>query len=287
MNREKLVCIILVNYKGYTDTIECIKSLLEIDYHNYRIIVVDNGAYDRTRFQKTEIDSDIIEYMYLEENKGFADGNNKGIEYAFKYSPDYFLLLNNDTIVKKDFLTKMVSMCENQFGLIGGKIYYHLEPDILWYAGGSYNRVTGCSEHFGYRKKDCEEYSKNKEVNFITGCLMLIPSKIIEKVGYLDTNYFMYSEDVDYCCRVLDNGFKMYYCADAIIFHKIGMSMNDKNETRNYFIYKNQFVMIQKYGIKKRKAYRNIMIQMCKDMLKKRIKIRTIIKVLHDINASE
>ena len=106
---EALIGIVLVNYNGAADTVQCIDSLKKMTYSNYRIIVVDNGSSDNSLKilyeKKKETDFKLLE---LAENRGFSAGNNAGICLALDLGAEYILLLNNDTLAERDFLKRLM-----------------------------------------------------------------------------------------------------------------------------------------------------------------------------------
>lgn len=267
---EPKVCIILVNYNNQRDTVECVKSILNINYTNYNIILVDNASTELNKVQNNQFLKENTILIESEVNNGFAAGNNIGIEYARdNFHPDYYLLLNNDTTVDEAFLTNIVACAKvhRDKAIIGGKIYYYHEDGILWYAGGSYNTDSGFAVHYGYKKNDDGSFNKDMSVGFITGCLMLIPEKILNTVGLLDEDYFLYSEDTDYCCRVKQAGFKLIYCASSVIYHKVSAATGDNSPMQQYYMLRNDLYMISKYGTNKVVAYlkriNNVRMQIC------------------------
>lgn len=255
---EPKVCIILVNYNNHKDTIECVKSLLEIEYSNYHIILVDNASTEENSICDDAFLKEKTILLKSDVNNGFSDGNNIAIKYAkAELKPDYYLLLNNDTVVDRQFLKELVN-CSHEHAdhaVIGGKIYYYYENNMLWYAGGSYSTDSGFAAHYGYKQIDDGSYNKNLNVSFITGCLMLIPREIIEHVGLLDEEYFLYSEDTDYCCRVKNAGYDLIYCAKSIIYHKVSAATGDNSPMQQYYMLRNDLYLISKYGTKKALAY--------------------------------
>ncbi|EQB88386.1 GT2 family glycosyltransferase [Clostridium punense] len=255
---NKKVAIILLNYCGVEDTLECVKSLEAIDYKNYEIIIVDNNSPDNSYEVLKQSIGDKHTLIKAESNGGFAKGNNIGIDYALKSGCDYVLLLNNDTIVEKDFLGHMVNCYESNpnIGIVGCKIPYYNKKDYIWFAGGeiNYNRFYG--SHYGEGQLDKEAFNKEKKVTFTTGCVMLIGVEVIKTVGMLPEEYFMYFEDVDYCVKVLEKGYNIYYCPKAIVYHKVSATSGGqlspfsiKWSTRNRLIfmekYKNKVSKIQ------------------------------------------
>ena len=120
------VTIILLNWNGKEDTIECLESLKHITYPNYEILLVDNGSTDGSVecFRERYPGMEIIENG---ENLGFAEGNNVGIRRAMDEGADYVLLLNNDTVVDPEFLGELVKVGESdpKIGIVGPKICYY------------------------------------------------------------------------------------------------------------------------------------------------------------------
>lgn len=245
----KLV-VIIINYNGYKDTIECVESIVKSKYKDYRIVLVDNASGDKKAICDNKFLNDNCEIIYNNINLGFSDGNNVGIRYAKqKYNPEYFLLLNNDTTIEQDTLENLIKAAKNidDFGLMTGRILYYSDPDYIWAAGGLFDYKTGIADQPALGKENSEEYDKLCETSFCTGCVMLIPNYVIESVGYLDDRYFLYSEDTDYCCRVMNAGYKIYYCGQAVIYHKVSASTGRDSDLSQYYNIRNNFYIIKKY----------------------------------------
>jgi len=220
MNQK--ISIIILNWNGYKDTAECLESLKKIKYSNYNIIVVDNGSTDGSA-EKIEQNHPDVKLIQNKENLGFSEGNNIGIREALSGGADYVLLLNNDTIVEPDFLDKLVEGAERHpgFSIFGPKILYYSNRKRIWFAGGMLSGRTGRPYMLGKDQKDGENYSQIKEVDFITGCAMMVKRVVLENVGSLDPDYFADTEDVDLCVRASRKGYRSMYVADPIIYHKV------------------------------------------------------------------
>ncbi|MGN0435176.1 MAG: glycosyltransferase family 2 protein [Wujia sp.] len=243
-----MVAIILVNYNGYNDTIECIKSIHRCDYNEYKIIVVDNCSSDFSA-EKLEGCKDEFDFYLIksDENGGFATGNNIGIRYALEQGADYVLLLNNDTLVEPDFLRKLVKAYEkhNKCGIAIGKIYYEADRQRIWYAGGSLSKLTGRNAHYGYNEIDKGLYDKECIVTFATGCMMLISRAVLEQVGLLSEDYFMYEEDADYCAKVSRMGYNIIYEPGSVVYHKVSSSAEKLGDLQQYYVVRNKLIMIK------------------------------------------
>lgn len=255
MNEPLVYCIIL-SYNGKQLTLDCISSVLKFEYPNYIILVVDNASSDgsaeaiRSSFSK-EITSGKIILFDNKENLGFAGGNNLGMKYAFEHRADYLLLLNNDTVVDRDLLKNMIPFCESdaKIGIAGPKIYYQETPDQVWFVGGEINLYKGLSRHIGIRQKDTGQFDTVMECDYITGCAMLIKRIVVEKTGYLDTIYPMYSEDSDYCMRARQNGFKMMYLPSGRVWHKISAATGGQLKWRKIRLrMSSNFIFLKRYA---------------------------------------
>lgn len=247
---DKKVSIILLNYRGVKDTLECVESLERIDYENYEIIVVDNHSEDGSyEILKEKIGGRHI-LIEAPDNGGFAKGNNIGIDYAINNGADFVLLLNNDTLVIENFLSEMIGCSErhSDAGIVGCKILYNSQRDTIWYGGGEIDLKRFYGYHYGEGQKDSAIYNEEKEISFTTGCVMLLPRETILKAGKLPEEYFMYYEDVDYCLRVQRAGYKIYYCPSAAVYHKVSASTGGdespfavRYNTRNRIIFMNKY----------------------------------------------
>ena len=152
---------------------------------------------------------------------GFAAANNLGIRQALADGADAVLLLNNDTVCAPDMLERLLQ--ETPPGAVScPKMLFMDPPDEIWFAGGTLDRRTAAVTHEGGHAKDGPAYSEKKQVSFITFCCVLLPRAVVERVGYLDEDLFMYCEDVDYCIRLADASVPLWYIPQARLWHKAG-----------------------------------------------------------------
>lgn len=219
------VTIVTLNWNGKKDTIECLESLKQVTYPNYEILLVDNGSTDGSAefFREHCPEISIIEN---EKNLGFTGGCNIGIKKAISDSTDYILLLNNDVAVEPDFLDELISAARKNgnVGILGTKINYYDAPDYIWAAGGFINYWICLVAYHGMNKPDTGEYSYEKDVDFVSGCAMLIRADVFQKIGLLDERYFAYFEDVDICLMAKKNRYGVRYVPSAKIYHKVSRS---------------------------------------------------------------
>ena len=216
------VHIIVLNWNGAEDTINCLESLKRITYPNYEVIVVDNASEGDDVKVLKERYSDYILIIENEQNLGYAEGNNTGIRFALEHGADYVLVLNNDTVVDSDFLSNLVEFAEKDLsaGICGPKMFYMAQPDILYFAGCRIRWFTGLPQHRGMGKKDKGKFDTPDYTDAITGSCMLIKRIVLEKIGLLPTDYFLQWEDIDFSTNARKNGFKCLYVPKAKIWHK-------------------------------------------------------------------
>jgi GT2 family glycosyltransferase len=226
--QQPSVSIIILNWNGLGDTIECLESLKKITYSNYKIIVVDNGSYgDDARILKEKY-GDFIHVIKNDRNYGYTGGNNIGITYAQLHQvPDYYLIMNNDIVVAPDFLDTMVLAAEadHSIGIVGPRVYYRAQPSLIQSAGGGINMWTGRMSFIGARQVDTEQHNQQQERKIVSGCCFLIKKEVVEDIGMFDEAYFCYWEDVDFCLRALKHGYKVIYEPSARVWHASPLRM--------------------------------------------------------------
>jgi GT2 family glycosyltransferase len=285
------VYIIILNYNGWEDTIECLESVLKNDYVNYQIIVIDNASpnnsmqhiidwaegnqdikyntntkysaklrhltqpfepkplpyyfysadtlsQDDSTIKQTTNQRKSIIFIQSAENRGFANGNNIGIKYALKKNDfSYIWLLNNDTVIERDTLSVLIKYAEkNKIGVCGSILKNYNKPMETVACGGKINRFLGTSKHLLDEKN-----SKNpKEIDYVIGASFLIAKKVINTIGMLPEDYFLYYEDTDYCFNATKNKFTLGIALDSIVYHKIGASTG--GASKNEFAYMSRLI---------------------------------------------
>ncbi|HET6516311.1 MAG TPA: glycosyltransferase family 2 protein, partial [Thermodesulfovibrionales bacterium] len=136
MTEDPKIAIIVINWNGRDDTLECLASVRQVDYPHFEVIVVDNGSSDNS---VEAIRNAFPEVTVIEtrENLGFAGGNNVGMRHALKNRSEYIFLLNNDTVVDSQILKSFIrsSRLLPRDAILSAKIYYYSNPDKIWYAG--------------------------------------------------------------------------------------------------------------------------------------------------------
>jgi len=176
--KQPKVFFVIPHFNGKDVLKDCLESVFEIDYLGFQVIVVDNSSADGS---SEFIRNDFPQVILIEnrENRGFASACNQGIKWGLKCGADYVLLLNNDTVVAPDFLTKMAEAAEadEKVGIVGAKIYYFDQPEKIWFAGGDFIQWRASGKHRFWQKQNSAELGGVEPSDFVTGCAMLVKNK--------------------------------------------------------------------------------------------------------------
>lgn len=217
--------IIIVNWNGRADTLECLASLRRATLAHVQTVVVDNGSSDGSA---SAIRSAFPAVTVLEAGKNlrFAGGNNLGIRHALAQGAERVLLLNNDTTVAPDFLVHLTRTLAATpgAGVVAPKILYYSSPATIWYAGGEVSFWTGTMRHTGIRATDGPAFGAVRDTAYASGCCLLASRSVFEAAGLLDETFYIYTEDADWCLRVRRAGYRILFVPDARVWHKVSVS---------------------------------------------------------------
>ena len=256
-NKPKAVIVVL-NWNGWRDTLECLVSLEHLAYPNYKVVVVDNASSDGSEEKICEA-FPAVQLIQSGANLGFAGGNNVGIRYALEQGADYIWLLNNDTVVEPDALTHLVERMANdeRVGMCGSTlVYYHDRSKVQALAGATFNKWLGVSKHIGQHTSRyylASPESVEKRLAYIVGASLLVSRSFVEGVGLLCEDYFLYYEEMDWAIRARDK-FTLAYAPKSVVYHKEGgsvggdnITLNQKSMTADYYSIRNRIVFTQKH----------------------------------------
>ncbi|OUP07132.1 hypothetical protein B5F34_11910 [Mediterranea sp. An20] len=268
-----MVCILILNWNGYHDTIECLRSLDKILYEHYFVIVGDNGSSDHS-LEKIEdfcinenrlygkivlgsgeellpIKKRMTILYDLEDNNGFSRGNNLMLKYASQYQPDYYLLLNNDTIVEPDFLSILVKFQQSHldFKVLTPLIHYFYDKKMIWNGGGD---IYWGFRKYHYANRAASEVKEKEYISctYITGCaLFFVPSLLMENKNIFTEKFFFGEEDFELGLRLKRMKYRMACVVNSVIYHKVGASRKkgDFALEHAYIYYLNRLIDVRDY----------------------------------------
>lgn len=226
------LAVITVVYNNYEVTRDFIESLEDQTEKDFKLYICDFSVKKQTI--KTTLKIKVIH----KPNRGYGAGLNYGLSTAIEDGCQSLILINNDTIVKKDFISQAKkSLKKNPNSIIGGKIYYYpgfeyhknrykkdQRGKVIWYAGGEIDWDNVYTNHIGVDEVDRGQYDRKTKTDFITGCVMILDKSVIDKLGFFDEKYFMYFEDADYCQRAKQANVTLVYDPSLEIWHKNAQS---------------------------------------------------------------
>lgn len=247
---NKSVAIVLVNWNQKDDLIECLTSISKLDYPNHSLIIVDNNSKDGSIKEAKKVYKQRLKIIKNKTNVGFAAANNIGIREALKENFDYIMLLNTDTIIEKDALKNIINFMEEkkQIAALSPLILFYQKKDTIWYAGGIINPNRRQFYHRGAFQVNKGQFDKATEVDFLTGCCLVIKSNIIEQIGMFDERFFMYFEDTDLSFRLRNSGYKIYFYPNAKIWHKAAdKKTHDRKVYYHYYMTRNKLYLLKRY----------------------------------------
>ena len=241
-----LVSIISINYNQSKTTLEFLKSIENITYPNYEVIIVDNASpNDHPEIIKEQYPS--VHLVFSKQNLGFAGGNNLGILHS---NGDYLLFINNDTEVEPDFLEPLVQAFkeDDTLGLVSPKIifYHHKQEKLLQYAGGTaVNYLKGTGHFLGYGETDTGKY-QTSHTELIHGAAVMVPRKLVKKISVWPDIYFLYYEEIDWSEHFKRSGYKLKFIAESVIYHKESLSIGKFTPIRIYYMNRNRQLFIRR-----------------------------------------
>lgn len=255
--------IVILHYKNLSDTIDLLESLSQCDVpkgHQFSNYVVNNDGNKELEDQIKKFPQTQI--IISPANLGFAGGNNLGFDKAIADGNDVIICMNNDTLVKKDFLERITGspIGDEKIGAIGGLVYfapgYEFKKNyrkeeigkVVWYAGGvfDWDNILGSNGHVD--EVDSGQFTKTEETDFVTGALLITRADVLQKVGLFDANYFMYLEDVDLCHRIRKAGYKIIIDPRIKMWHKVAQGSGIGSSVNDYFITRNRLYFGLKFA---------------------------------------
>ena len=251
-----MVYIVILNWNGYKDTIECLKSIEDSFYKETKIIIVDNNSFDDSLNQiesfskKSNLDIHVIAN---DENSGFSKGCNIGIDYALSNSDcNYVWLLNNDTEIEKNTIFEMVSFLNKNpdYQVITPQINYYDSKELIWNCGGTISKLGFRKYYYPKKNQNILPNELFLDVSFLTNCASFFRSDFFMTGYRLDERFFFGEEDFSLGLYCLKNKIKMACILTSKIYHKVSSSIQkqtDKSEDKYFIHYMNRLIDMKTY----------------------------------------
>lgn len=250
-----LASVVITTRNRKNIVLDCLNSVLGMNYTNFEVILVDNASSDGT-VQAVRKKFPRVKVVTAKENLGLSGGKNLGQRYA---KGEYILFLDSDTIVNEKMLGELITLAENnpKIGITVPKMYYFDRPDVIWYAGAKVSLLTSRTENIGLNEKDRGQYDKVKKVSHGPTCF-LVTRSALEAVRQHDEIYFMTYGDTDFALRAKEAGFKVLFCPKAKLWHRLGMEENIKTvralgynlPMRAYYFARNRVIFMKSHALR-------------------------------------
>lgn len=241
------VTVIVLCFNGVNLTVGCLESLYKQDYPNMEVVIVDNCSTDGT-IPTVTAKFPQVKIVQNNENLGYAMGNNKGMEYALDAKAEAVFLVNNDTRLNENCLSILIKalVANPKIGVIGPKVYTWDCNKSISSAGGIVDWRMANAMNVGMGEEDIGQFSE-RDVDFVNGCGLLVTRDAILRVGGLDAKFFMYWEETDWCLRIKEAGFEVYFEPAAEMEHKAPIYSTSLSPTTLYYITRNRFLFFYRH----------------------------------------
>lgn len=241
------VVAVVLNTNRRDDTLACLDSLARLDYPNRAVIVLDNastdGSNDAIRAAHPE-----VRILPLADNRGYAGNNNVGIAAALDAGADWVLVLNEDTILDPACFTELMrAAADPRVGVVGPMVYHHDEPTVIQSAGGRLD-AQWRGWHTGQNEDDAGQFPAPRDVDWISGCAILVRRAVIEQVGPLDDRFFYYWEETEWCVRAARAGWRVVHVPAAKLWHKGVTRHYRPGPNVAYYNTRNHLLLMSKHG---------------------------------------
>jgi len=240
------LAVIILNWNGKTDTLACLKSLGQFSRSKYEIIVVDNGSTDGS-VRAISCSFPEVTLIQARTNLGYAGGNNLGIRRALSNPQiEFILILNNDTLLGPHSLEAFLKKgnSSSKLGIVGGYPLSFHDPSQIDHLGGIWNRQTASFDLVG--RGASRGFVPRVALDYVCGCSILIKRKVFETIGELESKFFLFWEEADFCFRAKQAGFDIAVCQDATLLHKISASFIGGSPQKAYFWWRGRGLFIER-----------------------------------------
>lgn len=246
-NNAPLVSIIAVNFNQTAVTAAFLDSVRRLQYPAIEVILVDNGSSDPPG---AWLEQHYPEVRYLETgcNLGFAGGNNVGIRAA---RGEYLLLVNNDTELEADVVERLLACFSSadDVGMVCPLLLYHEPADVVQYAGYTpLHPVTARNRTIGQFEPDRGQYTEVRETPFAHGAAMFTSRAVLERVGLMAEDYFLYYEELDWSARIRKAGYRILVEPRARVLHKESVSVGKDSPLKTYFMTRNRMLYMRRHA---------------------------------------
>lgn len=248
---DVLVSIITVNYNQPEFTLQLLKSLQSINFKDFEIIVVDNGSNEDPK-QEFLKQFPTIHYIRSAQNLGFAGGNNLGIQAS---KGAYLFFVNNDARVMPGAIPKLLDIFQHipNLGIVSPLICFdpvlseNPNQDIIQFAGATkLHPLTARNRTIGRLEVDKGQFNQPYPIAYVHGAAMMIPRTVMDQVGLMYEDYFLYYEELDWCERIRKAGYAVYLEPRAKVYHAESITTGKNSPLKTYYLNRNRILFMRR-----------------------------------------
>lgn len=247
-----MVAIITLNYNQNDYTIKCVESILKSKYANFKLFLIDNGSteYNYNVLKKSISINHKIELCRIDKNRGYVGGINYGLKIANLNNPDYYLIMNNDTIIDENAISELVRT--NQYfknkAIVSGKVYHYDKPNILQDIGLVFSNKKALKfSRIGLDEQDRGQYDQVVERDLLDDVFWLFSSNLYNSIGGYSTYFWFNAEQADFGLRAKKNGYKLIFTPEAKLWHKGSISIGGRDRNPKLAYWHVQSTLIFRY----------------------------------------
>lgn len=241
------IAVVMVNWNGWRDTLEALRSLRASAYPNWTLYVVDNASSDGSA-QELKAHAPEARLIRNPANQGFAGGCNTGIAAALADRADAVFLLNNDALVRPDTLDALASASQAHPDAVLGAVVRYKESGELQFFGSRTDAATGAPAWFEEGRDARELDAALIPTDFVFGAALYAPARVFERVGPFDERFFLTYEETDWCYRARAAGAECFVVRDAVVEHVGSASLGSAaSPLQAYFLQRNRLLFWEKH----------------------------------------
>jgi GT2 family glycosyltransferase len=246
----KRVAVVILNWNGRNFLKDFIPDVIEFSSDHSDIYVIDNNSVDDSVYL-LQSNFPQVNIIQLSENFGFAKGYNLGLK---QIDAEYYVILNSDVKVSENWISPVINFLDENtdYAACQPKLLSYSQRDRFEYAGGA----GGFIDKLGYPfckgrifnsiEKDIKQYDDYDEIFWATGACMFVRADVFHKVNGFDEDFFAHMEEIDFCWRLKNLGYKIGYCSDSFVFHVGGGSLPKSSAFKTYLNMRNNLIMVYK-----------------------------------------
>lgn len=245
-----MVSIITINYNSLDVTCELLESIRKVDYKDIEVIVVDNASSENPESYLRKHYPECV-FIRSEKNLGFAGGNNLGIKAS---KGGFLFFLNNDAELTNGAIESLLKLFSTNsgIGIASPKICYHnarpgSEPDMIQYLGTTHvHPLTARNRTLGEREIDNGQFQTAKPTAYAHGAAMMVTREVIEKVGLMPEDFFLYYEELDWCEQIRRAGYEIWVEPQAKVYHKESYTVGKISTLKTYYLNRNRLLFMRR-----------------------------------------